>query len=179
MRKITESTFVSLDGVTADPRSWATPYFNEQSQQAALQELHASDGMLMGRGTYEYFAEVLPEQTGPYPDAVNAIRKYVFSSTLPSADWNNSTIIRGDIITAVKELKEQDGRDLIMYGHGQLGQTLLGHNLLDEIRFAVHPLLLGYDRSPARNRQTHQLTLLGATPLPSGVVVLSYQPADS
>jgi dihydrofolate reductase len=81
MQRITESTFASLDGVTDDPRAWAMSYFDEQAQQTALEELQASDGMLMGRGTYEYLAS-MEEQSGPYADAINAIRKYVFSATL-------------------------------------------------------------------------------------------------
>ena len=90
--------------------------------------------MLMGRGTYEYFADRMPKATGPYADAINASRKYVFSSTLESADWNNSAIIRGDVLAAVTELKQQDGRDLMMYGYGRLNRTLVENHLVDEIR---------------------------------------------
>ena len=126
--------------------------------------------MLMGRGTYEYFAEVMPNQTGPYADAINAIRKYVFSSTLESVDWNNSTIIRGDVVSAVTKLKEDDGRDLMLYGYGRLSRTLLEHHLVDEIRFSVHPVLVA---------QTLPLKLVGTTPSPSGVVALTYEPASS
>ena len=177
MRKIINSAFISLGGVTEDPRSWAI--FDQDSAEDAVQALKAHDGMLMGRGTYEYFAEVMPTQTGPYPDAINAIRKYVFSSTLESADWNNSTIIRDAIVTVVTELKQQDGRDLIMYGHGRLSRTLLEHHLVDEIRFSVHPVLLGGRATGGGSGQTLPLTLLGATPSPSGVVALAYQPASS
>jgi dihydrofolate reductase len=168
MRKIINSAFVSLDGVTEDPRSWAT--FDPDSAEEAVQALLAYDGMLMGRGSYQYFAEVMPNQTGPYADAINAIRKYVFSSTLESADWNNSTIIRDDVVSAVTKLKEEDGRDLMMYGHGRLSRTLLEHHLVDEIRFSVHPVLVG---------QTLPLKLVGTTPSPSGVVALTYEPASS
>src|ERR671936_1024042 len=122
MRKIINSAFVSLDGVSEDPRSWAI--FDSDSAEEAVQALQAYDGMLMGRGTYEYFADVMPEQTGGYADAINAMRKYVFSSTLENADWNNSTIIRDDVVSAVKDLKQQDGGDLMMYGYGRLSQTL-------------------------------------------------------
>ena len=94
MRKIINSAFVSLDGVTADPSSWAI--FDPDAAEEAVQALHALGGMLMGRGTYEYFADVMPKQAGPYADAINAIRKYVFSSTLETADWSNSTLIRDD-----------------------------------------------------------------------------------
>jgi dihydrofolate reductase len=178
MRKIINSAFVSPDGVSADPRSWATPYFDQQSTDAAAQVLQASGGMLMGRGTYGYFADVMPQQTGPYADAINAIRKYVFSSTLENADWNNSTIIRDDVVIAVNELKQQDGGDLIMYGHGRLSQTLLEHHLVDEVRFSVHPLLLGGRAAARGNGQMLPLKLLGATPSPKGVVALTYQPTQ-
>lgn len=168
MRKIIVSAFVSLDGVTENPSSWAT--FDPDSGDEAAQALQALDGMLMGRGTYEYFADVMPQQTGPYADAINAIRKYVFSSTLESADWNNSTIIRDDVVAAVTKLKQEDGGDLMMYGYGRLSRTLLEHHLVDEIRFSVHPVLVG---------QTLPLKLIGATPSPSGVVALTYEPTSS
>jgi dihydrofolate reductase len=169
MRKIINSAFVSLDGVTEDPQSWAT--FDPDSGDEAAQALQALDGMIMGRGTYEYFADAMPQQTGPYADAINAIRKYVFSSTLESADWNNSTIIRDDdVVAAVTKLKQEDGGDLMMYGYGRLSRTLLENHLVDEIRFSVHPVLVG---------QRLRLKLIDATPSPNGVVALAYEPASS
>lgn len=177
MRKIINSAFVSLDGVTEDPRSWAT--FDVGAEGEAAQALQALDGMLMGRGTYEYFADVMPQVTGPYADAINTIRKYVFSSTLQSAEWNNSTIIRGDVLTNVTELKRQDGRDLMMYGYGRLSRTLVENHLIDEIRFSVHPVLVGGRGVGGGNRQTLSVKLLGATPSPSGVVALAYEPTSS
>jgi dihydrofolate reductase len=173
MRKIINSAFVSLDGRTEDPRAWAI--FDSDSAEEAVRALQAYDGMLMGRGTYEYFAEVMPHQTGQYADAINAIRKYVFSSTLESAGWNNSTIIREDVVAAVTELKQQDGRDLLMYGYGQLSQTLLEHRLVDEIRFSVHPVLLGGRAAAGGNGTTLPLQLIGTTPSSSGVVTLTYE----
>jgi dihydrofolate reductase len=177
MRKIINSAFVSLDGVTADPSSWAI--FDPDAAGEAVQALHALGGMLMGRGTYEYFADVMPQQTGPYADAINAIRKYVFSSTLQNADWNNSTLIRDDAAAAATELQQQDGGDLTMYGYGRLSQTLLAHHLADEIRFSIHPVPAGGATAGGANGKTLPLKLLGATPAPSGVVALTYQPASS
>ena len=177
MRKIINSAFVSLDGATEDPRSWAI--FDADSGEEAAQALQALDGMLMGRRTYEYFADVMPKQTGPYADAINAIRKYVFSSTLENADWTNSTLIRDDVVTAVTELKQEDGGDLMMYGYGRLSQTLLAHHLIDEIRFSVHPILLAGRAVGGGNGQTLPLNLLGTTPSPSGVVALTYEPTSS
>jgi dihydrofolate reductase len=176
MRKIINSAFVSLDGVTEDPSSWAT--FDPDSGQEAAQELQALSGMLMGRGTYAYFADVMPKQTGPYADAINAIRKHVFSSTLENADWNNSTIVRGDVVAAVTELKQQDGGDLMMYGHGRLSKTLLEHHLVDEIRFSIHPVLIRAVAAGGSGKKL-PLELLATTPSPNGVVALTYQPASS
>ena len=177
MRRIINAAFVSLDGVREDPRSWAI--FDSDAGDQAAQTLQALDGMLMGRSTYEYFADVMPKQTGPYADAINAIRKYVFSSTLENADWNNSTLIRDDVLAAVTELKQEDGGDLMMYGYGRLSQTLLAHHLVDEIRFSIHPVLVGGGAAGGGNGKTLPLKLLGATPAPSGVVALTYQPASN
>ncbi|MFZ0090299.1 MAG: dihydrofolate reductase family protein [Solirubrobacteraceae bacterium] len=168
MRKLINSAFISLDGVTTDPRAWAT--FDPDAGEEAAQALQALGGMLMGRGTYEYFADVMPQQTGPYADVINAIRKYVFSSTLESADWNNSTIIHNDVIAAVTKLKQEDGGDLMVYGYGRLSQTLLENHLVDEIRFSFHPVLVG---------QTLPLTLIGTTPSSIGVVALTYEPTSN
>src|SRR5262245_52485933 len=97
MRRIVESTFVSLDGVIGDPQRWAMRYFDKEAQEHALGLLPGCDAMLMGRRTYEIFSAVWPAQAGTYADRMNSIRKYVFSSTLKNADWNNSTIICGDV----------------------------------------------------------------------------------
>ena len=176
MRKIINSAFVSLDGVTEDPRSWAI--FDPDAAEEAVQALKAYDGMLMGRGTYEYFADVMPKQTGPYADAINAIRKYVFSSTLESADWNNSTIIRDDVVTAVNDLKQQDGGDLMIYGRGRLSKALLEHHLVDEIRFSIHPVLVCAVADGDSGKKL-PLELLATAPSANGVVALTYQPASS
>ena len=176
MRKIINSAFVSLDGVTEDPRSWAI--FDPDSAEEAVQALKAYDGMLMGRGTYEYFADVMPKQTGPYADAINAIRKYVFSSTLERADWNNSTIVRDDVVTAVNDLKQQDGGDLMIYGYGRLSKTLLEHHLVDEIRFSIHPVLVCAVEAGGGGKKL-PLELLATAPSTNGVVALTYQPASS
>jgi dihydrofolate reductase len=176
MRKIINSAFISLDGVTADPRSWAI--FDPDSAADAVQALKAYDGMLMTRHL-RVLRRGHAQADRALRDAINAIRKYVFSSIVESADWNNSTIIRDDVVTAVTELKQQDGRDLITYGHGRLSRTLLAHHLVDEIRFSVHPVLVAGRAAARGDGQTLPLKLLSATPSPSGVVALTYQPASS
>jgi dihydrofolate reductase len=176
VRKIIESTLLSLDGVIGEPHLWASDRFDDEARVGALAQLRASDAMLMGRRTYEIFASLWPGQTGEYPDAINSIRKYVFSSTLEQVEWNNSTIIRGDVAAEVTELKQRDGQDLVIYGHGPLGQTLLKHDLLDELQFAVHPLLVGRGKLLFREGETTSLKLVATKTLGTGVVVLTYQP---
>src|SRR5215469_262147 len=126
MRKVIESTLVSIDGVIGDPSAWASEYFGTEAEQAALEQLLDSDAMLMGRRTYEMFAAMSRTATGDYADRMNSIRKYVFSSTLEKADWTNTTIISGDPAAAVAGLKRHDGQPLVMYGHGPLGADAAG-----------------------------------------------------
>jgi dihydrofolate reductase len=176
MRKIIESTLMSLDGVFTDPHLWATEYFDQEAQQYALDLLSASDAMLMGRRTYEFFAAAFPHQTGEYGDRINKIRKYVFSNTLKRADWNNSLVISGDVVAEAAKLKEQVGGDLVIYGHGMLGRSLLENDLLDELKVWVHPLFLGRGESLLQGGAKRKLRLMATKILGKGVVVLGYQP---
>jgi dihydrofolate reductase len=179
MRKIIESTLVSADGVIGDPPSWAMEYRDQEVQDDALARLASSDAMLMGRGTYELFAAIWPAQTDAFADRMNSIRKYVFSSSLGQADWNNSTIVRGDVAAEVAKLKQQDGQDLAIFGHGLLTQTLLEHGFVDELRLAIHPVLVGRGELLFREGAKTGLKLLSARALGTGVVVLSYAPAGT
>ena len=177
MRRIIESTLLSLDGVIGSPHLWASERFDEEARAAALEQLQASDAMLMGRRTYEIFSGLWPSQTGSYADAINAIRKYVFSSTLTDTDWSNSTVVSGDVPTEVKRMKEQDGKDLIMCGHGPLGAALLEHGPLDELQFAIHPVFVGEGTPlfpPARRWRSN---LKSTKTHGTGVVVVSCRPA--
>ena len=179
MRTIVESTLVSADGVIGDPPQWAMSYRDEEVQAEALARLSGSDAMLMGRGTYELFAATWPAQTGDFADRLNSIRKYVFSSTLEKAEWNNSTIVRGDAVAEVTKLKQQGGRELAVYGHGLLAQTLLEHGLVDELRLSIHPVLVGRGKLLFRDGVTRPLKLVATRAFGTGVVVLAYQPAGS
>lgn len=174
MRKIVESTLSSLDGVVDDPGSWALDYFDHEFLKEAFELLRGCDAMLMGRGTYEDLSWRWPGQTGDFADAINGIRKYVFSSTLERADWNNSVVVRGDVVAEVRKLKEEGSGDLVVFGHGQLSHTLLEHGLLDRLRFAVHPVVVGRASGPFRENPKTPLTLIGTHSRQSGVVVLNY-----
>ena len=176
MRKIIESTLMSLDGVFGDPHVWATEYFDSEAERHALELLSTANAMLMGRRTYEFFAAAFPHQTGEYGDRINKIRKYVFSNTLKNADWSNSLVISGDVVAEVAKLKEQGDGDLVIYGHGMLGRTLLENDLLDELKVWVHPLYLGQGLSLFQGASKKKLTLVATKTLGTGVVVLSYQP---
>jgi dihydrofolate reductase len=176
MRKIIESTLVSLDGVIGDPHLWAMERFDNDAQKEALEGLQESDAMLLGRRTYEIFAGVWPARTGAYAERLNSMPKYVFSSTLRKAEWNNSTIIQGDVVAEAARLKQQGGKALIIYGHGLLGQTLLQHHLLDEIHLSVHPVLVGRGNLLFHEGAMAKLELVSAKSRRNGVVVLSYKP---
>jgi dihydrofolate reductase len=176
MRKIIESTLVSLDGVIEDPHVWATPYFDKEAEMHALELLSSADAMMMGRRTYQFFAAAFPHQTGEYGETVNRISKYVFSSTLKKADWSNSSVLDGDVPTEAAKRKAQAGKDLVIYGHGLLGQTLLKHHLLDELKLWIHPCFVGRGMLLFREGEKSNLKLIAQKTLATGVIVASYQP---
>ena len=174
MRKLIVSSLVSLDGVHGDPQSWVGDFFDEQAVQESLAVLLDSDAMLMGRNTYEYFAPAWSSPQGPYLERINAMRKYVFSSTLTTADWNNTTIIADDPVAAVRELKEQGDRHLVIYGYGQLAQTLLEQGLVDQLSFVVNPVMAGSGTTLFRPGKRTNLRLASVTERRNGVVIISY-----
>lgn len=176
MRKIIESTLVSLDGVIEHPHLWTMQYFDSEAEKYALDLLSTSDAMLMGRRTYEFFAAAFPHRKGEYGETVNRIRKYVFSSTLKKAEWSNSSVLEGDVATGVAKLKAQAGKDLVIYGHGLLGQTLLKHHLLDELKLWIHPCFVGSGKLLFREGEKTNLKLIAQKTLGTGVIVATYQP---
>jgi len=174
MRKLIVSSLVSLDGIYGDPQSWAGDYFDEQAVEESLAVLLDSDAMLMGANTYQYFAPTWSSPSGPYLERINEMRKYVFSSTLTAADWNNTTIVPGDAVAAVRELKEQGNRHLVVYGYGQLAQTLLEHGLVDELNLVINPVMLGSGTTLSRPGKRTNLRLVSVTERRNGVVILTY-----
>ncbi|MGH9262548.1 MAG: dihydrofolate reductase family protein [Acidimicrobiales bacterium] len=178
MGKIVNSTFVSLDGVINHMERWHFDYIDAESDSLALQQLRDSDALLMGRHTYDVYAGVWPGRDGDIADRINAMTKYVASTTLQSADWKNTTILNGDLIEAVTKLKQDPGQDILMHGYGPVAKSLVRHGLLDELVLWVHPVLAGIGTAGdlvLSEDLTAQLRLLDARPLTSGVVVLSYQ----
>jgi dihydrofolate reductase len=140
-----------------------------------LGQLRTCEAMLMGRTTYEHFAKTWPGKTHPWADRLNAIKKYGFSSKLERADWNNSTIIRGDVAAEVSKLKQQDGGNLLVYGHGLLGQTLLKERLLDVLDISIRPIFMGSGKLLFREGESSKLKLV-ATKSFSNIVKLTYEP---
>lgn len=179
MRKLCESTLVSLDGVVTDAHLWAMDYFGPEAEEEALRRLLASDALLMGRRTYEIFAEAWPRRTGDFADRINAIRKYVFSSSLPAATWNNTHVIRGDAVAEVTRLKREDGRNLAIYGHGRLTQALFDHGLVDELRCSIHPVFVGQGGRLFREGRAARLQPVATRMFATGVVSLTYRVVET
>jgi dihydrofolate reductase len=159
MRKIIEYTLVSVDGVfSGGDISGFFDYRDDAYLRDGLGQLLACDAMLMGRNTYENFAKIWPGRTHPWADRINAIQKYVFSSKLEKAEWTNSTIVRGDVVAEVTRLKQQEGRDLLVYGLGLLGETLLRQHLLDVLDLSIYPLVVGQGKQFFREGEYARLT---------------------
>jgi dihydrofolate reductase len=177
MRKIIEHTLVSADGVFENPLDWGLQNFQDDAYlRDKLGELLACDAMLMGRHTYQIFADLYRSRTDPSAVRLNAMQKYVFSSTLEKADWNNSTIVRGDAAAEVAELKCQGGGDLLIWGHGLLAETLLKHQLLDILDISIHPVVAGNGKPFLREGQKANLRLVTTKTFSKGIVKLTYEP---
>ena len=178
MRKIINSTYITLDGVIQNPQDWPSMGgFSEAGNQVQLELLNQCDAVLMGRRTYGMFAPVWSAMpSNPLSDRMNALPKYVVSSTLTESAWNNTTIISSDPIGTVRTLKERPGADVVQYGFGPLSRALLAEGLLDELRLWVHPFLLGTGTPEDllyRTGSSGVFTLADSTTLPSGIVVLT------
>jgi dihydrofolate reductase len=143
-----------------------------------LRQLQASGALLMGRHTYEIYAGAWLARDGDLADRINAMTKYVASTTLKTADWANTTVLDGDLVETVTKLKQTPGEDILMHGYGPVAKTLVGHGLLDELYLWVHPQLAGVggpdDLLLSQGLNT-RLSLLDVRRLASGVVILSYR----
>ena len=176
MRKLIESTFVSLDGIITEPQRWSPPYWDEEHAGYASELLFSSDALVLGRKTYEAFAEAWPQRSGdPYTDRINSMPKYVASRTLDDATWN-AEILGEDVVGEVAALKEQEGQNLLKFGTGEFSKTLLDAKLVDEYHFWLFPVIAGSgDRLFGGLDMTH-LNLADTTTFGSGIVVLKYTP---
>ena len=178
MRQIAAGLFVSLDGVVEAPEKWTGPYFNDQVGQAVGALMAQNDALLLGRVTYEGFAAAFGGQSGGMADQMNHTPKYVVSSTLASADWQNSTLISGDVAGQISDLKQQPGKNIGMSGSSVLVGWLLRHGLLDRLDLLVFPVVLGTGKRLFSEPDGQlALALTGSEAFSTGVVHLSYEPA--
>lgn len=176
MRKIIEYTLLAADGVFEDPaRLGFMQYRDDAYLRDGLGLLLACDAMLMGRNSYESSAKVWPSRTDPWARRLNAMKKYVFSSTLQEVSWSNAVLVRGDVAAEVAKMKHEQGGDLLLWGHGLLSETLLQHRLIDVLDLSIHPLVIGRGKGFFREGQTAKLRLV-ATKSFSQIVKLTYEP---
>jgi dihydrofolate reductase len=188
MGELVVSQFVTLDGVFEDPGGaegferggWAFQFNRgDDGDRFKLDEVMASDALLLGRVTYEAFAAAWPSRTGDFADKFNAMPKYVVSTTLENPLWANSTVIRDDVAGEVGKLKQRHEHDILVNGSAQLLQALIDGDLVDEYRLMVFPVVLGAGRQLfADGTRMTPLRLVESKPVgPDGVVVLTYRPA--
>ena len=179
MRKIVVSMFVTLDGVMEAPNQWSFQFGSKEQQQYKFDELFACDTLLLGRVTYQGFAAAWPNMsgTGDYGVRMNSIPKYVVSTTLQEAEWNNSKIIKNNVSEELSILKQQTGQDILIFGSSALVNSLMQDDLIDEYRLMFFPIIVGSGKrlfQDVNNKKT--LRLIETKTFSSGVVVLSYQP---
>ncbi len=188
MRKLVVSEYVTLDGVLEDPGGgekskqggWSFQFWSEEAAKFKFDELFASDALLLGRVTYQGFAKAWPsmKDEGGFADRMNSLPKYVVSSTLERLEWNNSHVIKGNIAVEVLKLKQQPGMDILVAGSAELVHTFMQHDLVDELRLMVHPVVVGGGKRLFGEEIDRKVwRIVDTKPFSSGIVVLSYQPA--
>jgi dihydrofolate reductase len=185
MGTIVISENVSLDGVIEDPAGdegfrhggWVGRITDrEQLAQVTLDEALKTEAMLLGRRSYEWLAARWPSRSGELADRLNSLPKYVVSSTLEAPEWNNTTILKGDVLNEVSKLKQALSGDIVVAGSFQLLRTLLEHDLVDELRLKVFPVVLGAgERLFGETSDKKPLRLVGSRTLDDGVVLLTYE----
>jgi dihydrofolate reductase len=187
MGRIVVTEFVSLDGVVEDPGGaedfkyggWAFEFDRgEDGDKFKLDETVDSEALLLGRVTYEGFAEAWPSRDGEFADKFNSMPKYVISSTLENPDWTNTTVLNGDVAEEVAKLKQRIDGDIVVHGSARLVQTLLDDGLVDELRMMVFPVVLGAGkRLFGDTSDKTPLRLTYSKMVGDGVAILTYQPA--
>ncbi|EKE20325.1 MAG: hypothetical protein ACD_8C00021G0010 [uncultured bacterium] len=188
MRKIIVLEFITLDGIIQAPGGpdedtsggfkyggWTVPYFDEFSGNVMMEQMKQPFNLLLGRKTFEIFASYWPQHASDWP-GINEATKYVVSNTLAKHDWKNSVFIKGDVVEEIKKLKMQDGPDLQVYGSGNLVQTLLKDDLVDELWLKIFPVTLGQGkRLFAEGAIPVAFKLTNSKVSPSGVVFVNYE----
>jgi dihydrofolate reductase len=187
--RVVVTEFVSLDGVMEDPGGaegydkggWTFRFARgDEGDKFKLDELVEADAMLLGRVTYQGFAAVWPtvkDDVG-FAEKMNGMRKYVVSTTMTSAEWNNSTILAGNVVEEVAKLRQRPGKDILVAGSRTLAQTLIENDLVDEYRLMVFPIVLGSGKRlfDDQTKKAHTLELTGSRTVGDGVLILTYEP---
>jgi dihydrofolate reductase len=181
MGRIVNTTYMTLDGDITNMQAWHFDYVGAEAQKAASKQLFGSDALIMGRHTYDGFAPAWSSRAGAdeFADRMNAIRKYVVSSTLTDPDWTNTRVLDGDVVAAVRTLKEQTDGNILQYGFGSVTRLLLDAGLLDELRIWLHPVLSGHAAPTEllyRDAPMNKFTLSGTEVHSTGLIILSYTP---
>ena len=179
MRKVTASFFMSLDGVVDTPQDWHFPYMDDEMTAAIGAGIAESDTILLGRATYEEWAAFWPNQSADIPMAgyFNSTPKLVVSTTIDTLNWQNSTLITGDVEAAVADAKQQPGRSISITGSGTLVRSLLLAHLVDELRLMIHPIVVGRGKRLFEDGgEPKGLELVESTTFSTGVLNLTYAP---
>jgi dihydrofolate reductase len=187
MARIVVTEFTSLDGVADDPGGvegferggWAFAVDRgEAGDKYKLDETLGTEALLLGRSTYDVFADSWPSRTGEFADKFNSLPKYVVSSTLEDPEWSGTTVLKGDVVDEVSRLKRELQGDVVVHGSVRLVQTLFEHDLVDELRVMVYPVLLGAGaRLYGELSDKKPLRLVDTATVGDGVVILTYEPA--
>jgi dihydrofolate reductase len=187
MGRIVVTEYISVDGVVEAPSGteafervgWTDDFSRGPEGDAfKVDETMVSDALLLGRRTYDEFARVWPKVPGEFADKFNTMPKYVVSSTLESPEWSNTTVLRGNVVDEVTKLKDRYDRDIVVHGSPQLAQTLIEHDLVDELRLMTYPVIVGAGkRLFAETSGKKNLRLVETRTFGDGVTVLVYRPA--
>jgi dihydrofolate reductase len=188
MGKIIISENVSLDGVVQDPTGeegfrvggWFGQIGDKDREawaQVELDEALGSEALLLGRRSYEFFAARWSSRSGEWADRLNSLPKYVVSSTLEAPDWNNSTVLKGDVVNEVAKLRQRVAGDIVVYASGQLVHTLMEHDLVDELRLMIYPFVLGAgERLFGETSDRKPMRLVDTRTVGDSLAFLTYQP---
>ncbi|GAA3573476.1 dihydrofolate reductase family protein [Nonomuraea rosea] len=178
MGKIISSFFISLDGVVESPDQWHFPYWSDEMGAVVEAGMQSAAGFLMGRKLYDEWSSywTTTDQDQDAARALNDTKKYVVTNSLEKADWNNTTIISGDVAARLRELKEQVEGDLQMSGSATTVRWLLANGLIDELSLLVHPIVVGHGRRLFEDTQTYPLKLAKSETFKTGVLNLTYTP---
>ena len=177
MSKLQVAEFLTLDGVMEAPEQWNGPFLNEEMGMEIGSNLFQCDALLYGRRTYEEMAAAWPERTGGMADRFNSIPKFVVSTTLQEATWNNSKLIKGNIAEEVSRLKQQFSQAITILGSGGLVHTLMDHHLIDEYLLLVCPLVLGKGKRLFQDASRTTLRLVNSKAYTTSAIWLTYHPA--